>query len=382
MELKNIDKSNWKKYKFSDLVTNINEKVIPCESGLEHYIGLKHLDAGSLKIRRFGETSSLIGNKLKIYKGDFILAKRNAYLKRVSIADFDAVASAHSFVLRTKEEYVLKEFMPFFLLSEYFWQRAIEISVGSLSPTINWKTLAKQEFLLPPKDQQAQLSKLLWVMDEVIEREKEVLKSCTRAFRGELKEEYFNTPNEFVRLRDKLDLSTGKRMKGGGLKEGDVISIGGENIDDNGNLIYTKKLFISEEFFSQMKNGKIKKNDILLMKDGAKTGKVAFVEHNIKAATNEHLFIIRSREGFFLQKYLFYFFLSDYGQQQVKNFIHGIIGGVTREDIYDMKIPETSLEIQDKVINKFDSYKSIIVETNSKIISSQSLQKSLINQIF
>ena len=66
------------------------EKVVPKDSGLEHYIGLEHLDSGSLKIRRFGQTESLIGDKLKIYKGDFIFAKRNAYLKRVSIADFDA----------------------------------------------------------------------------------------------------------------------------------------------------------------------------------------------------------------------------------------------------------------------------------------------------
>ncbi len=39
---------------------------------------------------------------------------------------------------------------------------AVDISVGSLSPTINWKTLKTQQFLLPPKDQQAKLAELLW----------------------------------------------------------------------------------------------------------------------------------------------------------------------------------------------------------------------------
>ena len=148
-----IDKSKWVKWRIADLVENIVEKVNPKDSGLEHYIGLEHLDSGSLKIRRYGETSSLIGDKLKIYKGDIIFAKRNAYLKRVAIADFDAVASAHSMVLRAKNENVMPEFLPFFLLSEQFWEKAIEISVGSLSPTINWKSLAKQEFLLQPKEQ-------------------------------------------------------------------------------------------------------------------------------------------------------------------------------------------------------------------------------------
>ncbi len=116
-----IDRTNWKKWKFSDLVENIVEKVVPKDSGLKKYIGLEHLDSGSLKIRCFGETASLIGDKLKIYKGDLIFAKRNAYLKRVAIAEFDAVASAHSLVLRPKSENVLPEFLPFFLLSEKFW---------------------------------------------------------------------------------------------------------------------------------------------------------------------------------------------------------------------------------------------------------------------
>jgi len=39
--------------------------------------------------------------------------------------------------------------------------RAIEISVGSLSPTINWKTLAAQEFSLPSLDEQSVMVRVL-----------------------------------------------------------------------------------------------------------------------------------------------------------------------------------------------------------------------------
>ena len=35
--------------------------------------------------------------------------------------------------------------------SDNFWDVAIRISVGGLSPTINWKQMAKQEFLLHQK---------------------------------------------------------------------------------------------------------------------------------------------------------------------------------------------------------------------------------------
>ena len=39
--------------------------------------------------------------------------------------------------------------------------RALDISVGSLSPTINWGTLAVQEFALPPLDAQRRIIELL-----------------------------------------------------------------------------------------------------------------------------------------------------------------------------------------------------------------------------
>ena len=45
--------------------------------------------------------------------------------------------------------------------SDLFMSRAVEISVGSLSPTINWKTMALQEFALPPIEEQKQISALL-----------------------------------------------------------------------------------------------------------------------------------------------------------------------------------------------------------------------------
>ena len=35
--------------------------------------------------------------------------------------------------------------------------KAIQISEGSLSPTIKWKTLATQEFILPKKNKQKEL---------------------------------------------------------------------------------------------------------------------------------------------------------------------------------------------------------------------------------
>jgi type I restriction enzyme, S subunit len=382
IDLNNLDKSNWETFKFGEIAQKISKTIDPNETTLETYVGLEHIDAEDLHIRRKGSPDDVKGGKLRCYPGDIIFGKRRAYQRKAAIVDFDGICSAHAFVLRANSEVIDSKLFPFFLHSNQFMHRMVDISVGGLSPTINWGDLKHQEFLLPPKDQQAQLAKLLWVMDEVIEREKEVLEISESLFRSDLKQTFFNENLKYKRLKSEVELSTGKRMKGGGLKEGEVLSIGGENINDSGQLIFEKNKYISEDFFNEMKNGVILKEDILMMKDGAKTGKVAFVENEIKAATNEHLFIVRSKTEELNQKFLFYFLLSDYGQQQIRNFFHGIIGGVTRDDVHDLKIPIYNSNSQSNEVDKFDQYTNSIESLRSNISASQSLQKSLINQIF
>ena len=71
----------------------------------------------------------------------------------------------------------MPELLPFVVNNEKFFDYAIKHSAGGLSPRVKFKDLANYEFLLPPKDQQAQLAKLLWAMDEVVEKELAVLVS-------------------------------------------------------------------------------------------------------------------------------------------------------------------------------------------------------------
>lgn len=71
-------------------------------------------------------------------------------------------------VVRAKSEMALPEFLPFLMMSDHFMNRAVEISVGSLSPTINWTTLKLEEFDLPPLDQQRRIAEILWAVDESV----------------------------------------------------------------------------------------------------------------------------------------------------------------------------------------------------------------------
>lgn len=168
-------KPGWKVWRFDQMATNVNVRIDnPSESGMEHYVGLEHLDADSLKIRRWGTPDDVEATKLMFKKGDIIFGRRRAYQRKLGVAEFDGICSAHAMVLRAKPEVVLPEFLPFFMQSDLFMQRAVEISVGSLSPTINWKTMAVQEFLLPPIDEQLRLFSLLRAVERTSESHQEV----------------------------------------------------------------------------------------------------------------------------------------------------------------------------------------------------------------
>ncbi len=167
-----LDKTDWKKYRFDEMVQNISERVEPSQTDLDVYVGLEHIDPDSLNIKRHGHPSDVEGTKLRFYKGDIIFGRRRAYQRKTALAMTDGICSAHAMVLRAKEDVVDPMFLPFLFHSKSFIDMAITISVGGLSPTINWKDIAKQEFLLPPKPEQKRLAALLWAADEMIEKEK------------------------------------------------------------------------------------------------------------------------------------------------------------------------------------------------------------------
>ncbi len=180
---------DFEKVKFEEIALNISERVEPKQTELEIYVGLDHLDSDDLVIRRRGKPEDVIGTKLKIYKGDIIFGKRRSYLRKVGVSDFEGIVSAHSMVLRANEENIEKDFLPYFMQSDEFMNRAVHISEGSLSPTIKWKTLAQQEFILPKKEKQAKLIDVFKQFDEtreLVRKQKETLKKLKQKLLNEI----------------------------------------------------------------------------------------------------------------------------------------------------------------------------------------------------
>ena len=171
-------KSGWTRVAFGEMATNVTERVDrPAESGVDRYVGLQHLETDSLSIRRWGSPADVFGTKLRFRKGDVVFGRRRAYQRKLAIAHFDGICSAHALVLRAKPRIVLPAFLPFFMQGAGFMERAQQISVGSLSPTINWKTLEREEFALPPLREQRRFAAALLSLEALSESVRRVQQS-------------------------------------------------------------------------------------------------------------------------------------------------------------------------------------------------------------
>lgn len=171
-------KHGWSRVKFGDVAECVTDRVDdPALSGHDRYIGLEHLDADSLSVRRWGNPADYKSTKLLFKAGDVIFGKRNAYLRRQAAMDFAGICSAHSMVLRARDGVIDPHFLPILMSSDAFYERSLAISVGSLSPTINWRDLARQEFMMPPLADQRQIAEVVWAAEDVMQKYRRALES-------------------------------------------------------------------------------------------------------------------------------------------------------------------------------------------------------------
>ena len=260
------------KYRFEQIAINSKEKKKPAEEDRFTYLGLEHLDSGSLRVTRFGSDVAPIGEKLVMHKGDVLFGKRRAYQKKVAIAPFDGIFSAHGMVLRPREEVVAKDCFPLFIRSDYFLDAAIKISVGSLSPTINWRDLKELEFELPDLDTQRGLAKVLWSINDTMEAYKKLISATDELVKSQFIERF---GDEIVsecrwpvrKMKDVFTITSSKRiLKSEWRTEGEIPFLrvrdmvqlaNGEPLDN--------EFYVTEEFYnSRSDDERVRSGDIIV----------------------------------------------------------------------------------------------------------------------
>ncbi len=393
IDLNNLDKSTWERFRFEEITNRIAETVDPNTTDLKTYVGLEHIDAENIHIKRFGTPDDVSGGKLKCYPGDVIFGKRRAYQRKAAIVDFEGICSAHAFVFRANPKVIDPKLFPFFLHSDQFMHRAVDISVGGLSPTINWGDLKGQEFLLPPKAEQARLAELLWAMDDVIEKEKI----------NKLNYEQFAKRYLFDSISGKLsnNFSEWAEYFFGELGES-YGGLTGKTKDDFGK----GAPFVN--YMNVFKNSKVNPEqvDYVNIEIGESQNELKYGDILITGSseTPEELgmsaVVLNDLKGYYLNSFCFGFrlnnfevLLPEYARflmrgEGVRRFMFKHAQGSTRFNLSKttvkskLKVILPKLIEQKHIANKLDFIENNLFSFEKKILASQSLQKSLVNQIF
>lgn len=207
-----FNRKQWTRVRFGDVVENLNETVSePAEAGIERFIGLEHLEPGSLHIRAWGNVAEGTTFTRRCRPGQVLFGKRRAYQRKVAVAEFDAVVSGDIYLLAPKNERLLPELLPFICLSEKFFQHAVGTSAGSLSPRTNWNSLASFEFDLPPLDQQRRIAEILWAVDAAKQAFEQSSHAAAVVRRTRMSKAFSDRNHPTVTIRESGDVQLGRQ---------------------------------------------------------------------------------------------------------------------------------------------------------------------------
>lgn len=380
-------KPGWKLWRFDQLATNVNVRIDnPSESGMEHYVGLEHLDPDSLRIRRWGSPDDVEATKLAFKTGDIIFGRRRAYQRKLGVAEFDGICSAHAMVLRARPEVVLPEFLPFFMQSDPFMNRAVEISVGSLSPTINWKTLASQEFALPSLEEQLRITQLLSEVVGVREHLLDVAKSSRSLLLSTLEKTWGGPSNARRTLGDiATHITSGSRGWAAHYSDdGKAIFLRITNVQRHTPRLDLSDLkMVNPPDTLEAARTKVIAGDILLSVT-AELGLIGGISRDLgDAYVNQHLALVRVDSSVANSKYVAWYLCSPAGQRQIARFNDsGAKAGMNLKNVAALQIPWMESGNQDLIAAQLDEIESAQVQALAREKQMSDFQKSVSKDIF
>lgn len=370
------------KYKFGDIIYNITEKKKPTEEDRLNYIGLEHLDSGSLFVTRWGAERTPEGEKIVIKKGDVLFGKRRAYQKKVAISPIDGVFSAHGMVLRPKENVIFKDFLPFFISSDYFLNEAIRISVGGLSPTINWKDIKELEFNLPTIDEQKVLAEKLWAAYEVKQSYLKMIDITEEMVKSQFIEMFGNTSKRvpLSSLCDTFidgDWIEAKDQSDSGIRLIQTGNVGVGEFKDKGD----KARFITEDTFKRLNCTEIYEGDILISRLPDPVGRACILPNGLgRTITAVDCTIVRLKDNVLPDFFVTYTNTPDYALQ-IKKVLSGTTRlRVSRANLGKIQVPLPDKEEQRKFVDIVHQADKSEFELRKSIDAIDKVIKSLINE--
>ena len=352
-------------------------------------------DHGNLRDNDW-KTAKKIDEKYALDRNDLLFARSGATAGKAFIhkrEDSEAIFAGYLIRFRFDETLVNPHFVFYYtLLSRYkLWVQVIQRPSGQ--PNINSKEFKTLEIPLPPpgiqnhivtimksayaqkKQKEQEANALLDSIDDYMLMELGIeipaveKKKCFVVYAGETSgfrtdpfyyrghykavQNILNQSSNVKRLAELLQLiDSGSRPEGGvaNIQTG-ILSFGGEHINNQCEIEINTPRYVSREFHNLHKGTETQLNDLLLVKDGATTGKIGVVSNtaHIGQNINEHLFLLRTKEDV-NPIYLLNYLNSSLGKFQIQREITGAtVTGITRDVVKRLSIIMPDVEKQTEI---------------------------------
>lgn len=371
------------KYKIKDLADEISERVNdPKKSGFDKFIGLEHYTSGEARITRFGSTANLDSSAKIFHSGDILIARRNVYLKRAGIVDFDGLTSGDSIVIRAKND-TIRQILPFIFNTEQFWDFATQFADGSMSKRLSPKILMEYEINLSDDEKEREkLAKTLWAINDTLDSYKEMLKQSDEFVKAKFVEMFENEKR--VRLGDYIKQIRGVSYKpsdlGNAADKKHIALLRANNINNN-EINFDELQYVSDKKVQQ--NQIIKNGDILVCgSSGSKehVGKAAICKFNEKYTYGAFCKLVRATKEI-SPIYISEYFKTDEYRSYIKQIACGAnINNLRNEHIDEIMIPYPKPENQARFIKLVEQLEKLKLNLRECITKLETLYKKIVNK--
>lgn len=379
-----MNKNIWINTKIIDIAEEVSERVEnPSLSEFNKFVGLEYFDTGEFHITRYGSTEKLVSAMKLFKKGDILFARRNTYLKRAALADFDGICSGDAIVLREKEN-LIRGILVLAINTDRFWQFAIANAAGTMSKRVKWRDLKNYSFLLPPLDEQQRIVALFQSLDKcivetvnILERIKQLRQNLTNKLR-----------RESPKFGNLIDLSKTTKTKIGNVS----IEVS-DRVENPATAGFEKFVgldcFESGEFRIKKWNSpdKLKsamklfiENDVLFARRNAYLKRASYAP--MEGICSGDVIVIRAKENKIKPKFLTLILnTSVFWDYAIANAAGSMSKRVKWRDLANYSFDLPDIATQEKILIIFDQVESIIDLYIQQLENLKTLKRKLLNDI-
>lgn len=336
----------------NNLVDEIRELVASNKDPSKIYVGLEHIDSGTLELHSFASGDTSKSANLIFRSGDVLFGKLRPGLKKVVQVEVDGYCSTEILILRSRPE-VHSRFAAWVMNSAGVFRKAEESTEETRMPRTSWARLKTHPVYLPDLVQQRRIAEILDAADGQLAAVQRVL-AKKRYIEFALAGRMWHKPSTGGTTRPLSEvasisagLTLGSEPSGPDSVEFPYLRVA--NVQDG--FIDTSEMKTARVLRSEIERYAVRPGDVLLTEGGDfdKLGRGAMWDGHISPCLHQnHIFRVRCRRNAILPEFLASYMSSPTGRRYFLNIAKQTtnLASINSTQLKVMPVPVPSVEEQ------------------------------------